>query len=119
MPCQEPRLVSALPVPVGFIRQANNVRVVWLIGFDTQPKITDEPDMKTQNGLARIKTLGTLRRCAFNAHGQPFSIPVGSPQKRSGSHPTVISMNEARPRNSSIDDRTTTELWKGHTINPD
>ena len=60
MPCQEPRLVSAFPVPVGFIRQANNVRVVRLVGFDTQPKITDEPDMKTQNGMATLKTLGTI-----------------------------------------------------------
>ena len=60
MPGQQSRLAAALPVPVGFIRQANNVRVVWLVGFDTQPKITDEPDMKTQNGLAASKTLGTL-----------------------------------------------------------
>ena len=60
MPCQESRFVPAFPVPAGFIRQANNVRVVRFIGFDTQPKITYEPDMKTQNGFAISKTLGTM-----------------------------------------------------------
>ena len=60
MPCQESRFVPAFGVPVSFVWQADNVRVVRFVGFDTQPKITYEPDMKTQNGFAISKTFGTM-----------------------------------------------------------
>ena len=111
MPCRESRFASALCVLVIFIWQANNVGVVGCIGFDTQAKITDEPDVKTQNGLAIAKTLGALCRCALNAHRQPFVVAARSTKKRASLHPAVVYMDEARPQDSSIDDRTTTESW--------